>query len=490
MVRETFESLVIAFILAFIFRSFVVEAFVIPTGSMADTLRGAHFRLICPRCANRYNFGFDSRKYFYSNKGYVPPVPIQLIPDRLRHSVSNPICPLCGSGAENSYPQWVSNGDRILVLKYLYQFTEPKIWDVVVFKNPTDPMRENFIKRLVGRPGEKVEIIDGDIYINDFVQRKPQYIQDELWLLCFDNNHQPDIESQTDSQNSTWPVPFRAADNEDAWRIDQKSRIYEFTGSEKTESLIFDENRLRRIANFCAYNGYGHVQNFIASDLKMSFEFIPTGQQGNVSIRLGKYGRVYNGTVNFDGKCTISDMSTGTILTQGQLPALKPGRPVQVAFSNVDHRLQIQIGDNFVTYDGPSDPLEWGYQPGDFAKLPTIALYGQGNSFTIKGLRIYRDIHYTSIGYSGAGRGTEGNPILLNDDEFFVLGDNSPASHDSRFWESAGKGNGHTQYRTGIVPRDYLIGKAFFVYWPGGFRFNRNIKFPFIPNVGDIRFIH
>src|SRR5437763_13505597 len=39
-VKETVESILVAFILAFIFRAFLVEAFVIPTGSMAPTLLG------------------------------------------------------------------------------------------------------------------------------------------------------------------------------------------------------------------------------------------------------------------------------------------------------------------------------------------------------------------------------------------------------------------------------------------------------------------
>ena len=47
-IANTFEWLITAFILAFVFRAFVMEAFRIPTGSMADTLMGAHFRLRCP----------------------------------------------------------------------------------------------------------------------------------------------------------------------------------------------------------------------------------------------------------------------------------------------------------------------------------------------------------------------------------------------------------------------------------------------------------
>src|SRR3569833_2611406 len=49
-VKETLESILVAFILAFIFRAFVVEAFVLPTGSMAPTLLGARTRFTCDDC--------------------------------------------------------------------------------------------------------------------------------------------------------------------------------------------------------------------------------------------------------------------------------------------------------------------------------------------------------------------------------------------------------------------------------------------------------
>src|SRR3954452_10233647 len=59
-VKETIESILIAFILAFIFRAFVVEAFVIPTGSMGPTLMGAHVRLDCPDCGYRFTSNFSA----------------------------------------------------------------------------------------------------------------------------------------------------------------------------------------------------------------------------------------------------------------------------------------------------------------------------------------------------------------------------------------------------------------------------------------------
>ena len=75
-------------------------------------------------------------------------------------------------------------GDRLFVTKYSYGyskhsfpfspnifvgrflFSEPKRGDVVVFKTPTDN-RTDYIKRLIGLPGDIIQFIDGDLYLND-----------------------------------------------------------------------------------------------------------------------------------------------------------------------------------------------------------------------------------------------------------------------------------------------------------------------------------
>src|SRR5947208_14307525 len=59
-IKETVESILIAFILAVVFRAFVVEAFVIPTGSMAPTLMGAHMRYHCPDCGWQWTVNYSS----------------------------------------------------------------------------------------------------------------------------------------------------------------------------------------------------------------------------------------------------------------------------------------------------------------------------------------------------------------------------------------------------------------------------------------------
>src|SRR6516162_3969731 len=58
--RETIESIVVAFVLAFLFRTFEAEAFVIPTGSMAPTLYGQHRDVYCKQCGTRFAAGVNS----------------------------------------------------------------------------------------------------------------------------------------------------------------------------------------------------------------------------------------------------------------------------------------------------------------------------------------------------------------------------------------------------------------------------------------------
>jgi len=56
-------------------------------------------------------------------------------------------------------------GERVLVAKFYYRFTEPQRGDIVVFRYPIDN-RKNLIKRVIGLPGEKIKISNGMIYVN------------------------------------------------------------------------------------------------------------------------------------------------------------------------------------------------------------------------------------------------------------------------------------------------------------------------------------
>jgi signal peptidase I len=499
--KETLESLVIAFILAFVFRAFVVEAFVIPTGSMADTLHGAHYRLTCASCGNGFDYNFNPDRWDNIPEGAIPPVPFPIIrKDHIRNGTP-PVCPLCGTAVDTQKLYPVSNGDRILVLKYLYQFREPQIWDVVVFKNPTRP-GQNFIKRLIGVPGNQVHILDGDIYIDGEIQRKPKDVQEELWIKVFDVNHQPVL--QNVSQGSKWQQPFQSEmAGASAWTIDSKKHRFRFGGG-AAESLVYNRDRLKTtLKTLLAYNGPITDSLPLVSDLKMELVLTPDTNQGQLAITLGKYEQAYVAEIEFGGTFRIVRAADEAlrldreVLTSGQFPALAPGVPIKLTFANVDHSLQLTIGDfGAPVFEGANEAVDWGYDlKKAFMMIPAVRLSASGDPFMLKHIALYRDIHYTNNPERSAanvGRATEENPMpALGENEFFVLGDNSAASHDSRFWDKKGKYiSGQDYYRKGIVPRDYLIGKAYFVYWPAGFRPHPKFRFAFIPNVGDMRFIH
>lgn len=72
------------------------------------------------------------------------------------------------------------------------------------------------------------------------------------------------------------------------------------------------------------------------------------------------------------------------------------------------------------------------------------------NSKLIEKPQKLRQIHYYNK--PDTPYGTEGVMTEVPKDSFFVLGDNSASSRDSRYW--------------GFVPKKYLIGNAFLIYWP------------------------
>jgi signal peptidase I len=63
-------------------------------------------------------------------------------------------------------------GDRVLVNKFIYRFTEPKRGDIVVFTSVDNP-KEDLIKRVVGLPGDKIAVRGGKLFLNGKPQKEP-----------------------------------------------------------------------------------------------------------------------------------------------------------------------------------------------------------------------------------------------------------------------------------------------------------------------------
>jgi signal peptidase I len=73
-------------------------------------------------------------------------------------------------------------GDDLLGFRLSYLFSEPERGDIVIFKFPDDES-QNFIKRVIGLPGEKVVIDDGKIYINDSKTPLDESYLKEEWVI-------------------------------------------------------------------------------------------------------------------------------------------------------------------------------------------------------------------------------------------------------------------------------------------------------------------
>jgi len=467
---NTLQWIIIALILAFTFRAFVMEAFRIPTGSMAETLRGAHYHLRCARCGYEYDVGGDS------------------------FSMPTPRCPSCTYYMPPGTPISISNGDRILVLKCIYQFADPKRWDVVVFKNPLDP-QESYIKRMIAGPGETVEIIDGDIYIDGQIARKPPAVQKALWMPIYDNDYQPFTDALALKDNSTnrrnhrnrpWQQPFKN-DRNSNWNLSAKGPAVFALDSEpdSIHTIYYDSAAANDFRATYAYNNSAdYHRRPVCSDLMVQFQVIPGQKKGLIGAALAKYGIFYAAYVNFDGEMIIEKIYNNetTPLQSRKIKPLDVDKTVQFRFANVDHQLIFEVGTEKLQHDLGSALQDAG--PANSSHEPRLKIFGAGKP-NLWHIAISRDIHYIS---SAAVRAGPGKPFKLGPDEFFVCGDNSPNSFDARAWATHGIGNNGQKYRTGVVPRDYLMGKAFFLYWSNAFR-PYETMLPIIPNIDQIRFI-
>jgi len=123
--RDTLEAIVVALLLAFVIRAFVVQAFKIPSGSMLDTLQIGDHLLVS-------KFAYDVR------------LPSTIFLD-------------------------TTDG------KVIAQTGTPERGDIIVFKFPEDE-KKDFIKRVIGLPGETIELREKVVHINGTAIDEPYAI--------------------------------------------------------------------------------------------------------------------------------------------------------------------------------------------------------------------------------------------------------------------------------------------------------------------------
>jgi signal peptidase I len=412
--RETVESLVVAIILALLFRAFIAEAFVIPTGSMAPTLMGRHVDVACNECQLRYQTSASIER---------------TRDDKLAgYKVVSTRCPSCGFRKDLDIKPSFSNehsfsGDRIIVNKFAYELHDPRRWEVIVFKFPGEA-KQNYIKRLIGLPNETIKIEGGNIYVKakdatEFtIARKPPHRLLAMLQLVHDSNYvAPQMEQ------AGWPQRWQPVGNAENWEIASDSRSYTLKPSENlqeiryhhvdpAEDLQYDANddwlqiidhaknntkinvgqwNGGLITDFYAYNsaqqcrmdtktqelkGYPFLSEnspdrnsayglHWVDDLALECQADITSNTGELNLDLVRGGTHYTCTIDVStGKAKLStqalpDQPTVTFSSgEKSINALEGNTPIRGAgayhlrFSNVDHELLLWVNNTLVTFSG------------------------------------------------------------------------------------------------------------------------------------------
>lgn len=221
-IRESVETIVFVVVLVLLLKLFVTEAFVIPTGSMAETLFGYQKIIACEQCG--HEFPVNSHD--------------EVEPNQLtgrRHPLVGYTCPNCRfTGRVQDLNPIPGNrtGDRVLVLKPIYHLKNPDRGDVVVFKFPEKPQEnlsaQNYIKRAMGFGGETIGIHRGDLYVTRSLTYPPDLVGEDGYPLY----------PRPEDPNDLWRPVYMYENNEAATELFQASRQANFTGLEGGFDII------------------------------------------------------------------------------------------------------------------------------------------------------------------------------------------------------------------------------------------------------------
>jgi signal peptidase I len=437
----------VGFIILFLFlRTLAVEPFGVPTGSMAPALIGNHRESPCTRC------GFPVRIGAPSGGGDAP------------EHYSRVACPNCGKHLSLTDSRDIS-GDRLLVDKNVYNLRRPRRWEMAVFRCPDPDPREHgkpYVKRIVGLPGETIRIIDGEVYANGELLRKDMPEIRETRILVFDMDHAPEHAGW----NSRWLVEppendprlprttLRAAEVADALVLRDGMLILDAglgSAAVTYRNWNLDERKLEAIRSWSSYDGYPQAFHHIppAHDFcfECDIEVVAATPEAVFAARLFDGADAVNAEIAVGprpaGLVTLSHDGKGGLANASGV-SLEPGRKHHVEFAFFDRRALLAIDGKVVA---PAAELPAHTQRGEVSR--PVQLGARGCHLVIRHFKLYRDVYYTQFGENGTL-----SSQVLGDKEYFVLGDNSANSQDSRKWPVAS------------VPEGDFIGKPFLIHQP------------------------
>jgi signal peptidase I len=450
-VRRFVHVLTLFFSLFLVVRTTFVEPFGVTTGSMAETIHGNRREAPCPRCGAHLCVGSPDER-------------------RTDNPQDDVTCPNCGlRHIDLTKLAGETLGDRLMVDKLVYRLRPPRRWEVAVFRCPVDDQKP-YVKRVVGLPGEAVRLFDGDVYADGVLQRKtlPQVRETRIPVFLMDHPPRPDgwairwevgpvVDSPKLPPTAKRPLP-KVVD------VVQDTRLV-LDATAGPVGLTYrhrdpDASRDDVVRDRIVYNGAMRREWVPVHDFQLECEVeVVSATAGRFAIRLG------------DGADTVkADLpihhdphraAAGSVEHEGgrgePLPAvsLAPGQRHHLEFAFVDRRVTLAVDGREVL-----PPLDLpAVKPGVGATDPAgkrrgldrpLQLGVSGAHVVLHHLTLHRDIHYRSE----EGKFGTREQYRLPADEYFLLGDNTANSQDSREWEKPG------------VPERHFLGKPFLVHQP------------------------
>ena len=436
--------------------------------SMAGALLGMHRDVVCDDCGYPYACGTD-----------------------VRPTAAYAVCPNCGYAANDLESRPDIPGQRVLIDRAAFSIRAPRRWEIVAFRR-SSRADEILVKRVAGLPGESIEIHGGDVYANGQVQRKSLTQQRALAIPV----HRAGFRS---TRRPARPPRWRTEPSDARWNaVGGQFTHAAHPSRQQVDWLAY--HHWRRLAtgdrvcegpitDLCGYNASQprrKEDEHAVTDLMLSFRLGSVTGRGTFLVRMADGCHGFEAHLEFSGNESPTQYSVACLqgaaeqpvtgyTVDGQAVANGEVSPVEgerlLEFSLIDQQFLLAVdGRTIVVY--PYERREWSTEP---PSCP-LAIGAKGIDVVVDDLRVLRDVYYTHpIGVPTDGR--DGRPIHLSPGAYYVLGDNSPVSEDSRTWPDGG-----------AVEAKLLVGKPLVAIPSVWLTFGGRWHFQ-VPNPAGIRYI-
>lgn len=500
-----FLNQLLTILLGWALPAFGVETFVMPTGAMAETLWGAHQQIGCPQCQWRFAIN-DSRAL-----GPEPEKAVGCTCPNCRFEIDfarEKLAPVTTSGDRFLVPKWPTSGaERFGLIVFDFPAAPPRpgrppiryIKRVAGLPGETVALQggEVFVGRGIKYARNEAErpedawkpehmLEDDVVALRAFKDGKFQIARKSPAQVLAQRRLVHDNDFQARDLSGKQPPRWSAEKQED-WIPDDAAAPRQFSrparaGKEmawlRYRHLLRGADKPSLITDFSGYNTskYGREGmerrnggNWVG-DLMLECTAGTDKADGEVWLELQHGADRFQARVHLaTGACTLVRLrgAAEKILHRSQT-AIGAGE-TRLRFANVDRRLVLWVNGELPFEDGIAyEPVRPGIPTKDDLQPAAVGVRGAG--LTISHLRLWRDTYVTArvdgLGGDvdlkaedwsdstawGVFQDLPVKTYFVQPGHWFVLGDNSTNSADSRYW--------------GLVPQRLLLGPAVLTYWP------------------------